>query len=251
MKEFFINIPYNKTAIDIGTIENLCVKISKSNVSKSIGLKINFIKNCVILTYPYYISEKKALEFMQSKYDWIYSTIAKQKLKTKIQGQSGQNKIEIKDQGIISICGETYKINNDKEAKITSIENNILTIPGEEIFLNRRIQDFAKRQFKEYAYNKSKEMAKILSLKFNNISLKDTTSRWGSCSSNGNISFSYRIAFAPKYVIDYLIAHEISHLKEMNHSENFWKTVEILIPKNQIKTARNWLNSNGTLLHMI
>ena len=81
------------------------------------------------------------------------------------------------------------------------------------------------------------------------ISLRDQTSRWGSCSVSGHLSFSWRLVMAPPFVLDYLAAHEVAHLRELNHSRRFWRLVELLCPETE--TARAWLNAKGAALHAI
>ncbi len=79
--------------------------------------------------------------------------------------------------------------------------------------------------------------------------MKDTRSRWGSCSYEGNLSFSWRIVMAPPLVIDYLAAHEVAHLKEMNHGPDFWALCRKLCP--QMDEAKGWLKRHGSMLHAI
>ena len=81
------------------------------------------------------------------------------------------------------------------------------------------------------------------------ISYKDTTSRWGSCTSEGRLAFSWRIMMAPPAVLDYLVAHEVAHLKEMNHGPKFWKLCEQLCPGTE--RCKAWLKRNGAALQAI
>ena len=79
------------------------------------------------------------------------------------------------------------------------------------------------------------------------VSLRDTRSRWGSCTSEGKLMLSWRLVFAPPKVFDYVIAHEVAHLVEMNHSRAFWAIVEGLRP--DYRDAKDWLKSDGPDLH--
>ena len=79
------------------------------------------------------------------------------------------------------------------------------------------------------------------------LTLRDTRSRWGSCSSRGKLSFSWRLILAPPFVLDYLAAHEVAHLVQMNHSAAFWTLVRRLYPN--IESAERWLKQNGAALH--
>jgi predicted metal-dependent hydrolase len=83
--------------------------------------------------------------------------------------------------------------------------------------------------------------------KLNRVSVRDTRSRWGSCSSTARLSFSYRLIFAPKEVMEYVVAHEVAHLRHMNHSPAFWNAVEFLCP--QYDAAKDWLKLHGKDLY--
>ncbi len=84
-------------------------------------------------------------------------------------------------------------------------------------------------------------------MKYARLSVRDTSSRWGSCSSTGTLSFSWRLILAPQNVLDYLAAHEVAHLVEMNHSRRFWRLVFGLCP--DLREVKDWLNVYGNDLH--
>jgi predicted metal-dependent hydrolase len=79
------------------------------------------------------------------------------------------------------------------------------------------------------------------------VSIRDPSSRWGSCSTTGVLSYSWRLVFAPPFVLDYLAAHEVAHLIEMNHSRRFWHVVERICP--HVARAKSWLDAHGADLH--
>ncbi|MDX2236541.1 MAG: M48 family metallopeptidase, partial [Hyphomonadaceae bacterium] len=81
------------------------------------------------------------------------------------------------------------------------------------------------------------------------IAIKEIRSRWGSCTSDGALAFSWRVILAPPFVLDYLAAHEVAHLKEMNHSRRFWKAVATALP--DFERGRTWLHAHGAALHAI
>ena len=81
------------------------------------------------------------------------------------------------------------------------------------------------------------------------LRVKDTKSRWGSCTSDGKLSFSWRIAMAPAHVLNYLAAHEVAHLEEMNHGPKFWALCRRLCPDTD--TAKAWLKRHGSALHAV
>jgi predicted metal-dependent hydrolase len=82
---------------------------------------------------------------------------------------------------------------------------------------------------------------------YRRISIRDPRSRWGSCSPDGVLSFSWRLILAPRFVLDYVVAHEVAHLRELNHSSRFWKLADGLTA--EMERARNWLVDHGPGLH--
>ena len=124
-----------------------------------------------------------------------------------------------------------------------------IQVHGDERHLPRRVLDFLKRQAREDLANAVDFHAERLGVKANSISIRDSKTRWGSCSSNGTLSFSWRIILAPSDVLDYLAAHEVAHLREMNHSSRFWKLVEQTCPHTKQSSA--WLKANGATLHAL
>ncbi len=122
-----------------------------------------------------------------------------------------------------------------------------LCVAGQVPHIGRRITDFLKREAKRDLERATAEAAQKLGVTYKRISLRDQASRWGSCSTTGVISYSWRLILAPPFVLDYLAAHEVAHLVEMNHSPRFWKTVERIFP--DMPRAKGWLDANGTELH--
>lgn len=124
-----------------------------------------------------------------------------------------------------------------------------LVIHGDRVHLPRRLTDYLKREARrEIDALVEKHTAKV-GRKAKAVRFKDTSSRWGSCTSDGNLSFSWRIMMAPRPVINYLVAHEVAHLKEMNHGPKFWKLCEELCPDTE--RCRAWLKKNGSALQAI
>jgi len=91
------------------------------------------------------------------------------------------------------------------------------------------------------------DCAKAIGRDVNQLTMRDPRSRWGSCSTAGNLMFSWRLIMAPPNVLDYVAAHEVAHVQEMNHSRAFWAVVAELFP--EYKVARRWLRTNGNQLH--
>ena len=122
-----------------------------------------------------------------------------------------------------------------------------LCVAGNAAHVARRIRDYLKREAKRDLEAAVLHYTRELNLPNRSVGLRDTTSRWGSCSSAGSLNFSWRLILAPAYVLDYLAAHEVAHLKHMNHSAGFWKLTRKLCAE----TARGeaWLKAHGKELH--
>ena len=125
----------------------------------------------------------------------------------------------------------------------------VLVVHGDRLHLPRRVADFLKREAKREIEALVAKHTQSVGRKARAVRFKDTTSRWGSCTSDGNLSFSWRIMMAPPPVIDYLVAHEVAHLKEMNHGPRFWKLCRELCPDTE--RCKAWLKRNGGALQAI
>jgi predicted metal-dependent hydrolase len=124
-----------------------------------------------------------------------------------------------------------------------------LMVSGNPEHVGRRVADHLKRVARHELEGLVAGHAAALGKRVRSISYKDTKSRWGSCTSEGNLSFSWRIAMAPDHVIDYLAAHEVAHLKEMNHGPRFWSTCRELCPRTD--DGKRWLKQNGSRLFAV
>ncbi|CTQ56935.1 hypothetical protein LP7551_05499 [Roseibium album] len=122
-----------------------------------------------------------------------------------------------------------------------------LFVPGAEDHLPRKLTNWLKEAARKDLTERADVHAKKIGKKIAALSIRDTKSRWGSCASNGRLSFSWRLVLAPPEILDYVAAHEVAHLQEMNHSDRFWNLCEKLAP--QTPQARIWLKENGAHLH--
>ena len=113
----------------------------------------------------------------------------------------------------------------------------------------RRLEAPYRQAAKEYIPKRVAYYAQLLDVTYATISIRDQKTRWGSCSSKGNLYFSWRLILAPPKVLDYVVVHELCHRKEMNHSPRFWALVESMIP--DYKTHRKWLKENGEKLTIL
>ena len=109
------------------------------------------------------------------------------------------------------------------------------------------MHDYLKREVRRDLHKAAQFYAETLGVKVKRLSIRDQSSRWGSCTSAGSLSFSWRLILAPPYVLDYLAAHEVAHLVEMNHSARFWKVVARVC--GHVERAKTWLDTSGNDLH--
>ncbi len=219
-------------------IHHYTVFFTKKARAKNIRLRIDPAGN-LLLTAPIFCRESQALSFVTENLDWIEKQMNRLlKPHYFIDGET------------ILLLGKEYTIAHQPTFKGgVCVLGNQLIVGGEDSFLHRRITDYAKKILYVYIQNKTIEFAGLLNEKPHKITLRNTTSRWGSCSSQKNLNFCWKLAFAPQYVIDYIVAHEVSHLKEMNHGPAFWKTVASLNVAQA--DAQIWLRKHGKEIQQI
>ena len=214
--------------------------------AKRIILRLDKQGQGIVLTMPNGTSKRKALEFAASQGVWIAGQLAKQP--DLITFQAGQH---------IPIRGTMHLITASSERRTpvwlqdeADGQNDtqpLLLVSGDDQHHARRIRDWLKRQARADITEAAHKYAEKMGSNIKRISIRDTTSRWGSCSSDGALSFSWRLILAPAFVLDYVCAHEVAHLLEMNHSDRFWGHVEKHCPHTQ--QAKKWLKVNGRSLH--
>jgi len=122
-----------------------------------------------------------------------------------------------------------------------------LNIAGAREHAARRLRDWLFAQAHSDLAQRVAWHTRGLGVRARRITLRDQATRWGSCSANGLLSFSWRLILAPSFVLDYVAAHEVAHLLEMNHGPRFWKLVARSVPR--LEEARGWLRREGTDLH--
>ncbi|MGG5819577.1 M48 family metallopeptidase [Falsiroseomonas sp. HW251] len=143
--------------------------------------------------------------------------------------------------------GETHAIRHEPRRRGGAfIEGREIVVTGAREFLPRRVGDFLRAEAKRRIGALAVPHAAALGVKPRVIRLKDTRSRWGSCAPDGTLAFSWRLVMAPEWVTDYVVAHEIAHLRELNHSVRFWALVEQLTPNRD--AAVEWLRAQGPAL---
>ena len=125
--------------------------------------------------------------------------------------------------------------------------NRIIRVTGQSEHITRRVLDFLKREAKKVLEARAFYYADQLGTAPKHITVRDTASRWGSCSTQRSLSFSWRLILAPAFVLDYVVAHEVAHMREMNHGPRFWRLVEDLV--GDVERPQVWLREKGSALH--
>ncbi len=149
---------------------------------------------------------------------------------------------------VLPLLGEEHVIRHLPEARRgTWREAGEIRVSGFLDYLPRRVADFLKREARaeitERAHDKAARIERVIT----GMTLRDTRSRWGSCNSEGRLNFSWRLILTPEPVLDYVVAHEVAHLKHLHHGPRFWSLVAKLT--DDMDGARRWLRDNGNGLH--
>jgi len=126
------------------------------------------------------------------------------------------------------------------------LEGGAMVVPGAGAFLRRRVTDFLRAEAQRRIARLAHPHAAALGVTPRAIRVKDTRSRWGSCAPDGTLAFSWRLVMAPEWVADYVVAHEVAHLRELNHSARFWALLDGLTPHREAAVA--WLRAEGPAL---
>jgi len=214
------------------------LKVIKSPRAKRLTLRIDSKDRLAMLSLPPRCTQKQAISFIEKHQDWVIESLSK--LPQMQRFSSGQQ---------ISLFGKNIIIQHAPEKRWGArVENGVLYVSGSSEFTHRRVKDYIKKQAQKTFLNLSQKLAKKINCQVNDVVIKDTKSRWGSCSSLNNINYNWRLALAPQEVIDYIVAHEVSHLAHQDHSEEFWECVASLCPNYQ--KGQDWLKQHGKELYV-
>ncbi len=183
---------------------------------------------------PHKISLTKIQEFIKAKQKWINKTLAKiEALNSKRDKLRRTNKI--------ILFGREYDIKLDETVSTVSIVDNTCILP-KNLTIKQSLINFYKQQLWEYLDQAVPKFSAKMNLSYNKLKITNAQKRFGSCNNRKTICFSWLNAILPTWVIDYIIVHELAHLKEMNHSRNFWNIVQTHYPN--YKLAKQYIKQN-------
>jgi predicted metal-dependent hydrolase len=218
------------------------VRLNRHRRARRYTLRIHAARREVILTMPPRGSVRDAEAFAQKHGGWIAARLTR--LPQAVPFAHGT---------VLPIRDEPHRIVHRRGERGTAWceaqegKQRLLCVAGEAPHVARRVSDFLRREVRRDLELASRGYAETLGVTVKRIVVRDQSSRWGSCSTTGMLSYSWRLIFAPPFVLDYLAAHEVAHLVEMNHSPRFWRIVERLCP--HVRRAKAWLDAHGTDLH--
>ncbi len=209
--------------------------LRRSPRARRISLRVSGLDGMVTLTLPRGVSEHEALRFAQTKGEWLRAQLRDKPALVSV-GWGVDLPVE----------GQLLRIEPGTGKRVIP-DGQVLNVPGPEHSVSSRLQAFLKTLARDRLAATSDRYAAMLGRPYTRLTLRDTRSRWGSCTTAGALMYSWRLIMAPPQVLDYVAAHEVAHLQEMNHSAAFWSLVEDLVP--DYAEPRQWLRKNGAALH--
>ena len=218
------------------------VRVRRHRQARRYTLRIQSATREVVLTIPPRGTLKEAREFAQKHGGWIAARLDRL-----------PEAAPFTDGVVVPLRGVPHRIAHRRDLRGTvwtekdARGERLLCVAGGAPHVDRRINDFLRREAKRDLEAASLRFANALGVRIKRVAVRDQSSRWGSCSTTGSLSFSWRLILAPSAVLNYLAAHEVAHLVEMNHSARFWRLVQRLCPDHE--RAKVWLDVHGTDLH--
>lgn len=211
------------------------VRLRRSAQARRLSLRVSRLDGVATLTMPRFVPEHEAVGFLHEKEQWLRAQMARSV--TTRRPSFG---------ALFPVMGTDLRI-EPGQGRAAKVDGAALLVPGGEEMLVPRLVAFLKLQARLRLREASDRYAAALGVHYGKISIRDTRSRWGSCTSEGNLMYSWRLMMAPEGVLDYVAAHEVAHLREMNHSPAYWKNVEAICP--DFRIHRRWLRDHGQVLH--
>ncbi len=217
--------------------EMLPLVIRRHQRAKRICLRYNPTNHAISLTLPRHTRVSDGLIFLMQKSEWLVQTL-----------HDMPSKKQIKPGVVIPLLGKRARIKHDPEMKRGwMIRDDTLFVSGERDAFPEHVNVALRKIASQTLTTLALRYGAMIGRRINRVTVRDTRSRWGSCSSTARLSFSYRLIFAPKEVMEYVVAHEVAHLRHMNHSAAFWNCVESICP--DYEAAKDWLKLHGKDLY--
>jgi hypothetical protein len=219
--------------------------------ARRMTLRVSNTRRAVIVTMPTGVRPEEADRFLARHIDWVRDRL--DALPQARPFESGGTVPLRGEHHLIRFAGPREWDSELATRDIVRVERAAagqlpkLVVLGHKQHAPRRLRDWLVRQAEQDLGRRVTVHARTLGLNWKRLSVRDQTTRWGSCSTSGLLSFSWRLVLAPPHVLDYVAAHEVAHLKEMNHSARFWALVRQAMP--DLDDAKDWLDRHGRELH--
>jgi len=213
------------------------VSIRVSPRARRVGLRIDVAGRKVELVLPRGVAASTGLRFLAAKRGWIAARL-----------EALPQRVPFVEGAILPLLGVPHQVCRefDPAAPPVRIIDGEIWVRSDPLHLARRVRDHLVAVAEAEISPRAHRLAARIGREVARVSVRDTRSRWGSCSGQGNLSFSWRLIFAPEPVLEYVVAHEVAHLAEMNHGPRFWRLVESLTPNTA--APRAWLKRHRNQL---
>jgi predicted metal-dependent hydrolase len=213
----------------------LTITLRRSARARRFSLRVSRLDGRITLSLPPSARESEAMAFLRAQEGWLRRALA---------GLAPQ--IPVGPGALIPVEGRLLRL-VPATGRLIRIEGDDLMIPGDPALAGAAVRGYLRHLARERLTAASDRHAAALGRAYARITLRDVRSRWGSCTADGALMYSWRLVMAPPAVLDYVAAHEVAHLAQMNHSPAFWVVVARLVP--QYKAHRRWLRESGQALH--
>jgi predicted metal-dependent hydrolase len=212
------------------------VEWRRSSRARRVSLRIDPSGGAVVVTLPTRATRKAGMALLMGHADWVSDRLA-----------ALPEAVVFADGAVVPICGVPHRIRHAPAGRGGAfLLDQELHVTGAVEFLPRRVRDFLRQEARRRLGALAGAKAGLIGVMPKRVTVKDTTSRWGSCAPDRSLALSWRLVMAPSFVQDYVVAHEVAHLRHMNHGRTFWTLVDELTP--HTKTAIPWLRAEGARL---
>ncbi|MDP4004268.1 M48 family metallopeptidase [Methylobacterium sp. NEAU K] len=220
---------------------SLRIALRRRPTARRITLRVSSATGEVVITLPTRTPVNTAERFATSHAGWIAARLARVPVRVVFEPDAS-----------LPLRGEPHRVHlrGTRSGAVRAERDGgepVISVSCDPAHVARRIRDYLTREAKRDLAEAVERYAPLLGQRPVRMTLRDTRSRWGSCTARGELNFSWRLILAPPMVLDYLVAHEMAHLREMNHSARFWALLRDLCP--HVDAAEAWLKRNGTSLH--
>jgi predicted metal-dependent hydrolase len=215
------------------------VVFRRNAAARRLILRLNSEGTAAVVTVPRGVSRAQALDFVQRSTDWLSDHLSKR-----------ADNVPLRAGSRIPLRGEDHDISHIGHRRGTVTVDPVartILVPGDIPHVARRLVDFLKVAARQELTAASRRYAAAMGVTYRRITIRDQKSRWGSCSANGDLSYSWRLILTPPYVLDYVAAHEVAHLVHLNHGRRFWRLV--LTHCSDAGRAKKWLKEKGHEVH--